>query len=121
MDAASVQAMIHRSPAAQTVVLRRQLTVTPQTFADFLVLACTRQYGAAELSNGVQQGDWEIIVAALDLTAVDFPGPPRKGDRVVVSPTIQAGAWVAGSGTSLTIQNPGARAGGWGFWMQARG
>jgi hypothetical protein len=121
MDAASVQAMIHRSPATQTIVLRRQVSVTPQSFADFLLRACLRQYGAAELTTGVMQGDWEIIVAALDLAARGFPSPPRKGDRVVIGPTIQAGAWVDGTGTSLTVQNPGARAGGWGYWMTARG
>lgn len=102
-------------------MLRRLMTSNPVTFSDFILKARYRQYSAAELVNGIVQGDYEVIVATTSLAAVGFDLPPRKGDQVVIHPTIAAGTWTPGTGATLTVQNPGDRDGGYGFWMQARG
>jgi hypothetical protein len=116
---ASIVRLIDRQ--GEYVVLRRQTAVTPLTFSNYVVKARVRQYGADELVGGIVQGDYEVIVAAASLAAAGLSGSPRKGDRIVINPTIVNGAWTVDTGTSLTVQHPGYRGAGTGYWMQARG
>ncbi len=47
-------------------------------------LARVIDYKPDELVGGVQQGDQKLILLADDLTARQFPVPPRRGDKAVV-------------------------------------
>lgn len=100
------------------VALRRTRGAT--VIASALVKAFVRQYGAHELTGGIVQGDYEVIVAAETLRAAGFPDAPRKPDQIFLTPTIVNGVWTPNTGTQLTVQHPGTR-GGVGHWIQARG
>lgn len=103
------------------VVIRRQNAGTPLAFTDEIVKACWRQYGAHELVGGIVQGDYEVITSAALLAAAGFPGAPKKGDKIYLDPTIVNGAWTPNTGTPITVQHPGTRGSGIGFWIHARG
>lgn len=102
------------------VVVRRQLSTTPVTFATVVVKGMDRAFGVAELAGSIVQGDHQVIVLTADLVAAGFPVPVEHNDIVVVDPVIVDGVWQRGTGRPLTIQDPGPRAGA-GFWLHARG
>ncbi|AWK90351.1 hypothetical protein [Azospirillum thermophilum] len=113
----NVSKLIHRR--GRPVVLRRQVG-GPTPFITVVVKGLSRAFGVHELAGNIVQGDHQVIVLAADLAAAGWPLPVLHGDTVVLDPEFDgAGGWQRGTGRSLTIQDPGPRAGL--FWIQARG
>jgi hypothetical protein len=77
-------------------VLRRLSGVGPaQTAIDVDVLAVVRGFKPEQLvaEAGLQQGDRVATITDHEIAAASWPGPPRKGDRLVlagVTTTVQS-------------------------------
>jgi hypothetical protein len=76
----------------QQVTLRR---MAGSTATDVACTAVVRGYAPQELApgSGLQQGDRMVIITTDEIAAASWPGPPRKGDRVVIASattTVQA-------------------------------
>lgn len=41
-------------------------------------------YTAQEIGGGVIQGDRKVILSNREILAADFPGPPRRGDQIIM-------------------------------------
>ena len=59
--------------------------VSAGTFLDAAVCAVRRGAGAAEGPGGVTQHDTDIRISNREIAAAAWPGPPRRGDRIVVA------------------------------------
>ncbi|MCG5239529.1 hypothetical protein MCW82_07075 [Azospirillum doebereinerae] len=116
----SVAAMI-AARSDGLVVLRRQTQVSPPLFTDAVIPALVRSLSATgSVADAQQQVRRSVVVASDHLAAAGFPLPVTINDIVVTDPVIAAGAYVAGTGTTLRVIDPGAR-GGVGFWLVAEG
>ena len=79
--ATKVAAALARYGRAMT--LRRRVGTT-DTFTDVTVYGVTRSFSPAELVADIKQGDMEITISNSEITAAAWPGPPAKGDFIVV-------------------------------------
>ncbi len=64
-------------------VLLRRLSAT-NLFFDVEVYSYGRNYGINEVAGGITQGDREERVSNREIDAAQWPGPPRRGDQVVI-------------------------------------
>lgn len=67
--------------------LRRLVGTGPsQTAVDVAVVAILRGFRPEVLvaGAGLQQGDRQAIITDHEIAAASWPGPPRKGDRLVL-------------------------------------
>lgn len=71
------------SRRGRSVLLRRRVG-TSSSFTDVTARGYSRGYKAQELVGGIVQGDREVVVANAEIVSASWPGPPRKGDTVVV-------------------------------------
>lgn len=76
----SIQAAITRE--GQSVTLRRIATGTAPVAVT--CQAMVRGYRPAELVGGIVQGDRRVVISNAEIAAATWPGPPRKGDQVVI-------------------------------------
>lgn len=67
------------------VTLKRQTAVSPQTFNSVTVRARVVDFRPEQLIGGIIQGDRKVIMSNEEIAAASWPGPPRKGDKVVVA------------------------------------
>lgn len=67
----------------RAVSLRRRVGTT-NTFTDVAPLGYSRGFKAQELVGGIIQGDREVVVGNAEIAAASWPGPPRKGDLVII-------------------------------------
>lgn len=90
MNLLRVADMIDQIGAA--VTLRRPTGPSGITF-DVPLMAVIRGYAPNELVGGIQQGDRRAIVSNRFILERQWPGPPRRGDQLIVdgrTTTIQA-------------------------------
>lgn len=52
---------------------------------DLAVAAFVRGYRPQELVGGLQQGDREARMSNAEIAAASWPGPPKKGDMLVIN------------------------------------
>lgn len=52
---------------------------------DVTVMGVARNYAATEIVGGVSQGDRLVIISSAEIAAAAWPGPPRRGDQMVIS------------------------------------
>ena len=75
------------------VTLRRLAgTGASQTATDVECLAVVAWVGATELApgSGLMQGDRRVTITNHEIADAAWPGPPRKGDRVVIAGAVTA-------------------------------
>ncbi len=82
MSPDSVQAMIDR--LGETTILRRQGQ------SDLSVKAKVRFFSPAELVGGIIQGDRRAAIGNAEIAAAGWPGPPKKGDFLVIDGAARA-------------------------------
>jgi hypothetical protein len=66
----------------ETVLLRR-----PTGQAQFIDVSCAArvdQFQQHEITGGVMQGDRKVILSNQEIEAETWPGPPRRGDQIVI-------------------------------------
>ncbi len=77
----------------QSIILRRP---GPHgTAFDVVLPAMVRAYQPQELVGGIVQGDRRVVISDREITAAQWPGPPRQGDQIIVNgrtATLQANA-----------------------------
>jgi hypothetical protein len=81
---------LHRR--GRNLTLRRRVGTT-SAFTDCAPRGYDRGFKATELVGGIIQGDREVVIGNAEIVAASWPGPPRKGDVVVIdggSVTVQA-------------------------------
>lgn len=76
--------------------LRRRVGTT-NTFTEIAVRGVIAGYSPEELVGGIAQGDKRAVISNKEIAAANWPGPPRRGDILVVD------------GGSLTVQAPDPR------------
>lgn len=81
MNPVFVTRMIARDGAAATL---RRLTTTPGTVTDVAVRAVLRGFQGEVLPGDVLQSDRQAIISNAEIAAASWPGPPRKGDQVIL-------------------------------------
>lgn len=67
----------------ETVVLRR-----PSGVAQFIDVSCVArvdQFQPHEITGGVVQGDRKVILSNREIEANAWPGPPRRGDQIIIA------------------------------------
>jgi hypothetical protein len=72
--------------------LRRRIGTT-NTFTEVAVRGLSANYPPEELVGGIVQGDRKVIISNAEIDAASWPGPPRRGDILVIdgiSTTVQA-------------------------------
>jgi hypothetical protein len=72
--------------------LRRRVGTT-NTFSEVAVRGVARGYRPEELVGTIVQGDRIVIISNAEIEAAGWPGPPRRGDLLVmdgVTTTVQA-------------------------------
>ncbi len=67
----------------QPLTLRRIATGTAPVSVSLTGLV--RGYQAHELLGGIVQGDRRVTIANTEIAAAAWPGPPRKGDQVLIA------------------------------------
>ncbi|CAO3446633.1 hypothetical protein [Azospirillum argentinense] len=88
---------------------------------DVILKAKVTEVGAEALAGPVSQRRFRVIIAEETLKATAFPvAGPAHGDQITINPTIVNGQWT-GAGTMLTVDRPGYRGAGTGWWMEAKG
>lgn len=82
MNAAQVDNMLRRY--GDVVTLKRT------GVADLPLRAAVSGYRAADLANGVVQGDREVRIGTAEILAAGWPGPPKRHDIFVIAgqPTV---------------------------------
>jgi hypothetical protein len=79
----SIAARIGRE--GQPVTLRRLTgTGANQVPFDVELFGFVRSYRPEELTAGITQGDRVVRISDAEIAERQWPGPPRKGDRVVI-------------------------------------
>lgn len=70
----------------QQVILRRldALTGTSLTQTDVTLFAVVRGYQPQQLVGNIAEGDRRVIIGNKAILAAEWPGPPRRNDRVVI-------------------------------------
>ncbi len=68
------------------MVLRRLATGPGglQIPLDVTVFGRTKNFAPHELVGGISQGDSEITITNAEIAAAQWPGPPKRGDKIVV-------------------------------------
>lgn len=77
----------------RTMKLRRRIGTTT-SYNDVDVKGTDRGYKPDEIAGLLQQGDRRITISNAEIVAASWPGPPRKGDFLVVdgvSTAVQGG------------------------------
>ncbi len=77
----------------QSIVLRRP--GPHSTYFDVVLPAMVRAYQPQELVGGITQGDRRVVISDREITAAQWPGPPRQGDQLLINgktATLQANA-----------------------------
>lgn len=69
---------------AGTMVLLRRPSPHGMHF-DLPVMAMVRAYQPAELVGGIEQGDRRVVISNAEIAARQWPGPPRRGDEMIIS------------------------------------
>jgi hypothetical protein len=67
----------------ETVLLRR-----PTGQAQFIDVSCAArvdQFQPDEIAGGVVQGDRRVILSNREIEVDAWPGPPRRGDQIVIA------------------------------------
>ena len=67
----------------ETVSLRR-----PTGQAQFTDVSCAArvdQFQPHEITGGVMQGDRKVILSNREINAAAWPGPPRRGDQIIIA------------------------------------
>lgn len=80
---ASVRRLVLRD--GQPVTLRR--IATGQAPVSVSLTAVVRGYAPQELAGNLIQGDRHVILSNDEIAAAAWPGPPRKGDQLVIDGT----------------------------------
>lgn len=80
-DFSDIQSAINDE--GQIVTLRR-LTGPRQIPFDVETKAVVTGFKPAELVGGIIQGDKRIIIGPQDIARWQWPGPPRKGDQIII-------------------------------------
>jgi hypothetical protein len=65
------------------IVLLRRPTGNGQ-FTNVSCAARIDQFQPHELTGGVVQGDRKVILSNREIEAAAWPGPPRRGDQIVI-------------------------------------
>jgi hypothetical protein len=76
----------------RNLVLRRRVGTTT-TFREVSPRGYWRGYKPQELVGGITQGDQEVVIGNAEIAAESWPGPPKRGDIVVLDglqATVQA-------------------------------
>ncbi len=63
----------------------RSMTLRRMPSTDVTVQAARRGFNANGLPGGQPQGQSEIVISNAEIAAAAWPGPPRKGDRLIES------------------------------------
>jgi len=69
------------------MTLRRQLTVSPQTYADLTVQGFDRAFQPQEIQGGVRQGDRRVEILNDELAAAGWPALRGQVLRLVIDGT----------------------------------
>lgn len=69
--------------------LRRRIGTTA-TYTDVMVKGTDRGYKPDELTGQLQQGDRRITISNEEIATQNWPGPPKKGDFLVIDGTSTA-------------------------------
>lgn len=72
------------SRAGETITLRRPLGTSPITYRDVQVRAHVRGFNTEDLTGAITQVDSKVIMSPSEITAANWPGPPKKGDKVII-------------------------------------
>lgn len=107
MGPADVARMIDRY--GETVTLRRPGTPN----VDVAVKARVEQLRPDELVGEIAQFDRRVVISNAEIAAAAWPGPPKRGDRVIFA-----------DGAQATVQLPGTKKIGEeiaGHWMIVKG
>lgn len=67
--------------AGRMIVLRRIVSGSP---VDVSVKARVRFYTPRELTGDITQGDRRVKMSNKEIRDASWPGPPQKGDRMVI-------------------------------------
>lgn len=51
---------------------------------DVTVYGRSKNYAANELIGGIVAGDSEVTITNAEIAAAQWPGPPRKDDRIII-------------------------------------
>src|ERR1700743_199076 len=79
MDAQALKNFLDRN--GEDVILRR---LTGRGFyIDVTVRARINDYRPEEMAGGIVQGDQKCIISNTEITAAQWPGPPRVGDVII--------------------------------------
>ena len=62
----------------------RGVTLRREPSTDVSVKAFVRGYAPNELVGDITQGDRELKISNSEIAAAAWPGPPVKGDRVII-------------------------------------
>lgn len=92
--AARILDMIERR--GRFMSLRRRIGTT-STYTEVAVRGLDRGYTAEELVGSIAQGDRRVIISNAEISAANWPGPPRRGDIIVID------------GVTTTVQAPDTR------------
>ncbi|WP_207479567.1 hypothetical protein [Arenibaculum pallidiluteum] len=65
------------------MTLRRRVGTT-SAFSDVTVKGVADGYKPAELVGGIVQGDRQVTISNAEIAAAAWPGPPKKGDFVMI-------------------------------------
>lgn len=79
MTPADVQRLIERY--GESVTLRRG-TVEPYT--DVAVKARVAGFEPKDLVGDIKQGDRQVVIGNGEIAAASWPGPPLRGDRLLI-------------------------------------
>ena len=109
MNPGTTAAMLARY--GETVVLRRP--TGGGTAIDVTCAARVDQFQPHEITGGVPQGDRNVILSNREIEAANWPGPPRRGDQVIIggrTTTVQ-GVDTVSVGASIVRHNVQVRGG----------
>jgi hypothetical protein len=63
------------------VTLRRQTTGAP---IDVVCMARVDLFRPEQFVGGILQGDRQVVLSNDEIAAAGWPGPPRKGDQMII-------------------------------------
>lgn len=94
--AAATRARAGIDRRGELVSFRRMSSGSQQTILNQAdVKATVAGYAPVELVNGITSGSRKVIVSRLDLEALGFPVPPKKGDRIYLGKVFENATTIA--------------------------
>ena len=79
MDTRALENVLSRN--GETITLRR---LTGRGFwIDVQCRARVNDYSPDEMQGGIEQGDQKVVLSNAEITAAQWPGPPRIGDVIL--------------------------------------